>query len=84
MAISKSAYLFAQELFLHPYQPQIHTEILGNIGAIFAQLEYLHGGFYFSIFDLPYFNKYHTDFNPIKCITALATNNWNGSLWNVY
>ena len=39
--------------------------------------------FYFSNFDLTYFNKYHMDFNPVKCITnyeALTTINWNGSL----
>jgi len=74
---------------------QKHFETLAVSGAVFLQLE-LHmqifvwasyGDFYFSNFDLPYFNKYHIDFNPVKCITkykALATNNWNGSLWNVY
>jgi len=39
--------------------------------------------FYFSNFDLLYFNIHHMDFNPVKCIMkykALVTGNWNGSL----
>jgi len=46
-----------------------------------------YGNFYFSNFDLPYFNKYRMDFNPVKCTTkykALVTGNWNSSWWNVY
>jgi len=45
-----------------------------------------YGDFYSSNFDLPYFNKYCMDFNPVKCITkykALVTDNWNSSLWNI-
>jgi len=53
---------------------QKHLETLAVTGAVFPQLE-LHtqiivwapyGDFYFSNFDLLYFNKY---FNPLKCIT---------------
>ena len=60
-------------------------------GATFFQLELRtklfvwapYGDFYFSNFDLLYFNKYLMDSNPVKCIRkheALATIYWNGSL----
>ena len=82
---------FAQEYFLRPHLPQIHAETLAITGAVFFQLELRtqlfvwdsYGDFYFSNFDLTYFNKYRMDFNPVKCITkyeALTTINWNGSL----
>jgi len=43
MANLKLAYLFSQEQFRCPYQPQIHSETLVITGAVFAQLEYLYG-----------------------------------------
>ena len=41
-----------------------------------------YGDFYFSNFDLLYFNKYRMDFNPVKCNTkykALATIYWTAA-----
>ena len=68
-----------------------HSETLTIIGTVFFQLELRtqlfvwdsYGDFYFSNFDLTYFNKYRMYFNPVKCITkyeALTTTNWNGTL----
>ena len=56
---------------------QNHSETLAITGAIFSQLELRtqiflwasYGDFYFSNFNLPYFNKYCMDFNPVKRIT---------------
>ena len=70
---------------------QKHSETVAITGAVFFQLD-LHmqlsvwdsyGDFYFSNFDLTYFNKYRMEFSPVKCITkyeALTTINWNGSI----
>jgi len=51
------------------YQPQIHMETLKNFGLhteIIVWASY--GDFYFSNLDLPYFNKYHMDFNPLRSL----------------
>ena len=85
---------FAQEHFLRPHMPQIHAETLGNFGYHRCRLLPIRityaiicmrflWDFYFSNFDLTYFNKYHMDFNPIKYIAKyeeLTTIIWNGSL----
>ena len=82
---------FAQNHFLRPHQQQINAETSAITGATFFQLELRtqlfvwapYGDFYFSNFDLLYFNKYRMDFIPVKCNTkyeALATIYWNGSL----
>jgi len=53
-----------------------HSETLA-VSTVFAQLELcmqifvwtFNGDFHSSNFDLSDFNKYHMDFNPVKCIT---------------
>ena len=82
-------------MLLGTYYAQNYASIIGGslsiTGAVFLQLELRtqlfvwdsYGDFYFSNFDLTYFNKYRMDFNPVRCITkyeALTTINWNGSL----
>jgi len=54
---------------LRPYQSQIHAGTdtrKHRCTQITVWVPY--GDFYFSNFDLSYFNKYRMDFNPVKII----------------